>query len=162
VTGSGARSGYRPRRGDAKIMQMLLAGGTYQEAAVHAGIGERTVVRRMSDPHFVAELRRAQDQMLAAARRRAVWLASGAVEILKAVADDNTAPAGARVRAAEILWSRADPAPQRIDLAVTPSPYRDVEGRTPIEILTEAVERARQRMDPAALSANGERGGGGG
>jgi hypothetical protein len=163
VAGSGTRSGYRPRRYDAKLLEALLSGATGRQAATIAGIGLRTVRRRQADPGFVAELTRRQGEALTAVRRRTQWLAMGALETLKVVADDTAMPATARVRAAEIILSRADPTPSRVDadLAASAGSLRDGDDRSPLETLASAIERARRRMDLGAVSANGEQGDGG-
>jgi hypothetical protein len=161
VTGSGrSPKVYRHRPGDVR----LLAGESQADAAAAASVSVRTVRRRLRTREFVAELRHLQDESLTAVRRRVAACYRGAIETLKAIADDPAQPAAARVRASEILASRADPAPQRLDLAVSPGRYRrDSEERTPVEVLQEAIERARRRMKPAdhVGSPNGERGSGG-
>ena len=44
------------RRGDEQLLAALAAGHTYAEAAKIAGLGRRTVERRMTEPLFRAEL----------------------------------------------------------------------------------------------------------
>jgi hypothetical protein len=53
-----ARNGRR--KGDAALLLALAAGRTVRDAALAAGVGERTATRRVADPAFrrrVAELR---------------------------------------------------------------------------------------------------------
>ena len=39
------------KKGNARLLPALAAGATVREAAERAGLGERTVYRRLADPH---------------------------------------------------------------------------------------------------------------
>jgi hypothetical protein len=155
---------YRHRRGDARILEALLAGSSYVQAAAFAGVGEKTVRRRMADPAFRRELMRHQDEVLGRARRRLIALIPGAVNTVRDLADDAEVPAATRLRACEVILSRADPVPARVETAVTVAASPD--DRTARQVLAEALERARTRLgyddEAVALSGHGYRSNGDG
>lgn len=66
--------------GSAVLALALARGASYQEAASAAGIGERTVVRRMSDPVFRSEVERVRSAMLHAAMGRLAATVAAAVD----------------------------------------------------------------------------------
>lgn len=68
--------------GSAVLALALARGASYQEAASAAGIGERTVVRRMSDPVFRSEVERVRSAMLHAAMGRLAATVAAAVDTL--------------------------------------------------------------------------------
>jgi hypothetical protein len=160
---TGSDRSYRHRRGDTRILQALLAGASYVEAARVAGVGERTVRRRMADPEFRWQLAHHRAELLAVLRRRTVALAHQALDSLGEVIADEYAPPAARIAAARTILERADPLPQRVvaDVALATS----TDGRSAREQLEEALDRARQRLgldDEPVLAANGYRGNGDG
>jgi hypothetical protein len=119
---TGSDRAYRHRRGDTRILEALLAGSSYVQAAAYAGVSEKTVRRRMADPGFRRQLGRAQDETLGRARRRLVALVPGAVNTVRDLADDAGVPAATRLRACEVLLARGDPRPQRLEAAVAVVP----------------------------------------
>ncbi len=70
-------------RGDESLISILAAGTSVQEAAVKAGVGERTAFRRLNDPEFRQRLAHTKGQMLEAVSTRLVASASSACEELE-------------------------------------------------------------------------------
>ena len=70
-------------RGDESLISILAAGTSVQEAAVQAGVGERTAFRRLNDPEFRQRLAHTKGQMLEAVSTRLVASASSACEELE-------------------------------------------------------------------------------
>ena len=68
--------------GSAVLTLALARGASYSEAAVAAGVGERTVVRRMQNPAFRAEVERVRSAMLGIAMGRLTAAVAGAVDTL--------------------------------------------------------------------------------
>ncbi|HWB07968.1 MAG TPA: hypothetical protein VG826_01900 [Pirellulales bacterium] len=69
--------------GDDGLILALAAGATVREAAEKAGIGERTVYRRLADADFRQAVSEARDRLFDAARGRLAGLASRAAETLE-------------------------------------------------------------------------------
>ncbi len=59
--------GYSYQTGDVMFLTALAGGKTLTEAAIVAGISERTASRRMGDPAFCAELKRVQSETISQA-----------------------------------------------------------------------------------------------
>ncbi|HWB13030.1 MAG TPA: hypothetical protein VG826_27640 [Pirellulales bacterium] len=69
--------------GDEELILALAAGATVREAAERAGVGERTVYRRLADADFRRAVSEARDRMFDAARGRLAGLAGRAAETLE-------------------------------------------------------------------------------
>lgn len=84
----------------AQAIVALLSASTVAEAAARAGIGYRTLKTWRTQPEFMAEYRRAKQELLEAATGRLHRAMAGAVDVLDRVANDADAPTAARVTAA--------------------------------------------------------------
>jgi hypothetical protein len=86
---------------DEALVTLLAGGATRQQAARSAGVGERTVYRRLEDPDFRARIERARADMLA--RTSAMLTAAGAaaagtlVRLLQAELDTVKLTAAVRI-----------------------------------------------------------------
>ncbi|HWB11447.1 MAG TPA: hypothetical protein VG826_19610 [Pirellulales bacterium] len=69
--------------GDEELILALAAGSTVREAAEKAGVGERTVYRRLADADFRRAVGEARGGLFDSARGRLAGLASRAVETLE-------------------------------------------------------------------------------
>ena len=76
-------AGNGRHRADESLIAILAAGTSVQEAAVKAGVGERTAFRRLNDPEFRQRLAQTKGQMLEAASTRLVASAGAACEELE-------------------------------------------------------------------------------
>ena len=81
----------------------LLNNPTIGEAAKAAGLGERTLTRYLADLVFRAELRKRQDEAMAAATAALSGLAGEAIGTLAGVMDSKGASDAAKVRAAAVI-----------------------------------------------------------
>jgi hypothetical protein len=57
-------AGFGMRKGDLALLVALAGGSTLREAAHAAGLGERTVARRLADPDFRRRVRDVQAEMV--------------------------------------------------------------------------------------------------
>lgn len=78
----------------------LVACPTVTAAARRCALGERTIYRYLDNPMFKAELRKRQDQTIAAAVAALSGLAGKAIEVLRDTLTDAEASASVRLRAA--------------------------------------------------------------
>jgi len=78
----------------------LTSGLTQAEAAQAIGVTRRTAQRYMTDPVVRHALSQAQDQALGDVARKMNAGANEMLDVLRAVAQDNTMPPAVRVRAA--------------------------------------------------------------
>lgn len=94
----------------------LLTCTTVGKAATAAGIADRTIYRWLKEPAFLAELRSAESEALAAVTRKLVSLAGKAASVLDVVLD-GTSPleTSVRVRAADIVLARLMPLREMVD-----------------------------------------------
>lgn len=92
--------------GAAALVLGLARGLSYSEAAKAAGIGERTIVRRMADPVFRAEVERIRAAMIERALGKLADKVSAAVDTLGNLLKPGT-PATVRRGAADSLLSHA-------------------------------------------------------
>ena len=81
----------------------VLDGMNIQGAAARAGINRKTLSRWLSEPSFWQAYRTASDAGLQTAARRLAAQMDGAVDVLVAVRDDEDAPPGVRLRAAQLV-----------------------------------------------------------
>jgi hypothetical protein len=70
-------SEYAYQKGDARLIPALASGKSQEEAAASAALSRATVVRRLNDPAFRAEVRRVQSEMV---EKVTGLLAEGAAE----------------------------------------------------------------------------------
>ncbi len=102
-----------------RILELAAAGVGPRAIAREVGVTDRTVRHHLNSAEAEAELRRLQDERLRLLTRRALDGADGALEVLRAVAEDGAQPAGARVTAARAL----------LDAALRPAETRDLAER---------------------------------
>jgi hypothetical protein len=89
--------------GAAVLILALARGASYDEAAKAAGVGERTVVRRMRDPAFRTEVERVRTALLEVAMGRLAATVSAAVDALEDLLSPGTVPTVRRGAADAIL-----------------------------------------------------------
>src|SRR3954453_12164873 len=86
--------------GEAALVVALAAGATKPEAAKRSGVAVRTVYRRLEDAEFRSAVRRERDALVQNALGRLTDASADAADVLRSIAVDGDAPAGARVAAA--------------------------------------------------------------
>lgn len=84
-----------------KAMEALLDGANVQGAADAAGVNRKTITRWLQDKVFWKLYQVNSRASLELAARRLAGNLDGAVELLTSVMDDEDAPAGVRLRAAQ-------------------------------------------------------------
>jgi len=89
-----------------KAVEALLTCIDIASAARQAGVSRETMYRWMKEPAFRAALNDASLQALEGLSRTLVNLGEAAARVLQETLDDQTSPAGVRVRAADIVLSR--------------------------------------------------------
>jgi hypothetical protein len=90
----------------ARAIECLLTQPTIKAAALACGLTDRTLLNYLDMPHFQEALRAAQQQALDSTVRLLTGASAEAVEVLRAAMHDDTATAGARVRAVEVWLSQ--------------------------------------------------------
>ncbi len=85
---------------DVIIAAALAGGSTHASAARAAGVSERTVRRRLSEPSFQRELTRARDELVSHISDRLTGLTSVAVDALNELVLSADTPPAVRLRAA--------------------------------------------------------------
>ena len=85
-----------------KALEALLDGANLQDAAAAAGVNRKTVGRWLQDATFWTTYQANSRASLELAARRLTGKLDAAVELLGAVMDDASAPAGVRLRAAQL------------------------------------------------------------
>lgn len=103
------------RKQEALISALLLA-PTLADAARLAGIGEVTAWRWLKDPAFQTAYREARRAVVQQAITQVQRATGDAVETLRSVMQDTTAPASARVAAAKAVLETAFKAVEVEDL----------------------------------------------
>ncbi|MBM3187536.1 MAG: hypothetical protein FJZ90_02315 [Chloroflexi bacterium] len=87
-------------------MESLLTTGDVTEAAAAAGVVRQTVHRWLDQDAFKAALREGEAAKLEALSRSLVRLGDKATQALEGTLDDVAAPAGVKVRTADIVLAR--------------------------------------------------------
>jgi phage terminase small subunit len=85
-----------------KAISALLTTKTVLEAAELAGVGARTLTRWLTENEFKAALHSAEGELVSQAGRRLLTLQEQAIDLLSAAMNDDKAPMGARIRAAQL------------------------------------------------------------
>ncbi|MFO7687492.1 MAG: hypothetical protein R6V60_15520 [Desulfobacterales bacterium] len=85
------------------LIAELLQRPTIREAAEAANLGEATVHRWLRDPAFQRCYKAARQQIVDISISQIQKASSEAVEVLRLVLHDNTAPASSRVSASKII-----------------------------------------------------------
>lgn len=91
---------------DAELVRLLACGMSYSEAGETVGMSKATVYRRMRDPAVREAVDRERSAVVDSAVRSLLDLADRAVGVHARVMDDETAPLGARLRAAMSVLDR--------------------------------------------------------
>jgi hypothetical protein len=107
---------YAYRRGDAQLIPVLARGGTLEEAATAAGLSERTVSRRLSDPRFRVEVLRSRGELFAHALGKLASQAEASVMALAAIRDDVSAPWSVRRAAARDILTIGQALSEALDI----------------------------------------------
>lgn len=100
-----------------KLLAALLASRTKKEAAIMAGISDRTMRSYFEDPEFCRRYREAFAEVVQNATRRAQQLLEPALSTLQTIMEDEEIPAQARVNAAKIALDYAVRLTDQNDLA---------------------------------------------
>jgi hypothetical protein len=82
------------------LLQALACGATVEHAARKAGVGERTVYRRLADPAFCRQLCQLRTEMVQRTAGMLTGAGMGAVKVLVDLQSDVAVPAGVRRRSA--------------------------------------------------------------
>jgi len=98
-----------------KVIESLLTGDTFGQAAEKAGVHRNTITEWMREPEFIAELQTAESEAMAALSRSLVTLAEKATRTLDEVLDGGESD-GARLRAADIVLGRLLQVRELVDL----------------------------------------------
>ena len=86
-----------------KALDALLDGANVQTAAERAGVNRKTLGRWLQEPDFWRAYQLHSNDALQLASRRLTNKLDGAVELLGDVMEDDEAPAGVRLRAAQLV-----------------------------------------------------------
>lgn len=100
-----------------KLLAALLTSRTKKEAAIMAGISDRTMRSYFEDPEFCRRYREAFAEVVQNATRRAQQLLEPALSTLQTIMEDEEIPAQARVNAAKIALDYAVRLTDQNDLA---------------------------------------------
>lgn len=114
-----AHDGARVRRGDDALVVAIAGGATQEDAATAAGVGRRTVTRRMGDRAFVARVNAARRALVDRALGMMAAEAAGAVRTLADLREDPEVPPAVRRAAARDVLA----------LLVTVGAHEDLEAR---------------------------------
>ena len=100
-----------------KLLAALLTSRMKKEAAIMAGISDRTMRSYFEDPEFCRRYREAFAEVVQNATRRAQQLLEPALSTLQTIMEDEEIPAQARVNAAKIALDYAVRLTDQNDLA---------------------------------------------
>lgn len=101
MTGPVSANDARRAHVDEVVRAALAVGQTYADAGAAAGVSERTVRRRMSDPDFAAEVSVRRGEHVGALAGQLMTAGTEAVAVLRAcLASDNET---VRLRAAQLV-----------------------------------------------------------
>lgn len=96
------------RPNQARAIRALMEGANLREAAAAAGVTPKTLYNwRHQDKAFINSLKDARAGMLQTVSERVLGSAGTAVDLLRGVVVDDSAPLSARIRAAEIVLRHA-------------------------------------------------------
>ena len=99
-------SGGDRRNADAALIAALATGATREEAAVAAGVSERTVYRRCDDPEFTSRVEDAQQDLISRSTARLGAATGQAIETLVDLLDA-AQPPSVRLGAARAVLDSA-------------------------------------------------------
>jgi len=95
--------GEKLTRNMEKAVAALISQPTIASAAESIGIGEVTLHRWLKLDHFLTAYRKARHQVVSQAIGKLQTNLSGAIDVLMAIAENEEAPASARVTAARAI-----------------------------------------------------------
>ncbi len=125
-------AGKKRQKADHILLQALACGATIENAALKAGLGQRTVYRRLAQPEFRERLGRLRAEMI---ERTAGMLTGAAMGSVKTLVDlqqnQEISPAVRRSAARDVL-----------ELGIRFREAADVEGR--LALVEELLAKARQ------------------
>lgn len=87
-------------------VQSLAAGQSVTQTAVSTGVSRESVYRWLDNPTFTRAIDEAQDDAIATISRRLTVLGVDALNVLRDVLADPHTPAGAKIRAADIVLAK--------------------------------------------------------
>ena len=114
MAGHGSKFGRKKE----EAIAALLTQRNMEEAARMAGIGKRTLIRWLKLPEFQAAYREARRAAVSQSNARLQQASSAAVSTLLKIMVDVSAPASARVRAADRILERAKQGLENEDIEV--------------------------------------------
>ena len=114
VVGHGSKFGRKKE----EAIAALLSQRNVEEAARVAGIGTQTLIRWLKIPEFQTAYREARRAAVSQSNARLQQASSAAVSTLLKIMVDASAPASARVRAADRILERAKQGVQEEDVEV--------------------------------------------
>jgi hypothetical protein len=99
----------RPPRKEADrvLLQTLACGGTVENAARKAGVGERTVYRRLADPDFRRQISDLRTEMQQRTLGMLIAASTSSVKVLVDLQGDVSVPPGVRRRSARDVLEMA-------------------------------------------------------
>jgi transposase-like protein len=140
MVGHGAKLGHKGEQ----AIAALLSHRNVEEAARAVGISANTLLRWMKDPQFDAACRQARRTAFAQSIARLQNASGAAVTTVLKIMLDTNAPAGARLRAAEIVLEQTTQATE----------MEDIEARVAeIERAVGSAKRSRSRPAVVTLSS---------
>jgi hypothetical protein len=89
-----------------RAVESLLTNGDITAAAAAAGVSRTSLYRWLKDDNFLGALAEAEQAALASLSRRLVSLGDRAVGTLAKAMDDEGAPVGSKIRAADVTLGR--------------------------------------------------------
>jgi hypothetical protein len=92
-------------RGEGALIVALACGDTVKEAAEKAGVGERTVYRRLADQDFMQKVNKARNMMISQAVGKLSLTCAKAAETLEKLLDNNNPRI--RLQAAKAIMDNA-------------------------------------------------------
>jgi len=112
------RAWLKIRRKKEEAIAALLVQRNIEEAARAAGMGKRTLIRWLKLPEFQTAYREARRAVMSQSNARLQQASSAAVSTLVKIMVDVSAPASARVRAADRILERAKQGIENEDIEV--------------------------------------------
>jgi hypothetical protein len=86
-----------------KAIAALVSCKDQRAAAEAAGIGYRTINRYLADDYFLAELHKAEAEIIGAAVRSLITDMPKNIEVMREIRDKQHAPLSVRLRAAQLI-----------------------------------------------------------
>lgn len=138
--------GEKQTRKQSIFIANLLTESTVKEAAQKSGIGEATAYRWMKDPAFQEAYREARWQSVSQAISQSQQLSVEAMNTIRSIMNNESAPAGARLSAARSI----------LEFAVKTAELEDLTAR--VETLEQYAEENQRREEKRRQQENAKRG----